>query len=528
VPEEDDEQEAEDDAPTPRGRPPLPVAEREKRTARRKLWKKGILDWKLEERPWCRELYDWIRGNWGCAGYLATMMHRRAGKTSVAWLIALEECLRKRDTSVAIICSTMQQMRDISKEVLKPLLIDCPRSLRPRHIKNDFAWVFDHNGSRISVLPADKTNWKNARGRKNDFVIFSEAAFIPSIKPILGAILPTLRDVTDKWSGTLLLESTPPDEPDTAFEELWGKAEADGRTFLLPLSENKWAGPGFRESAAIDSGGVDTVVYQREYELQFVYESETTALPEFTMKTAFEEHNYPTEPPQGSPPGTPPTLGPTLPPIVREKPRPTGVDLYASLDPGGRHLTGALWGFYDFSDDAIVIEDELTLKNMTTDVLAEKLRAKERILWGDAPSEKVTRYADNNNVILLHDLNTIHKLRFNATDKDNKDAQINQVRLMLKSGRLVIHPRCVVLIKTLRIAKRAKEARKGFVEAKEIGHADLLDALIYLVRNVRRNAMPAQAPTPRPMAEQGVRPQTRSRRSDTGLAQAMGIGRFKR
>jgi hypothetical protein len=490
-----------------RGRPSAQDDEVEKRTARNKLWAKGELRWKFEKRPWCRDLYDWIRAHWGAAGYLAAMMHRRAGKTSVAHVIAIEECLRAAGTSVAIICSTMQQARDISKAIMKPLLADCPKRLRPRFIKNDFAWEFDHNGSRIAILPADKTNWKNARGRKNTLVIVTEAGFVPGVDAIMAAILPTLRDVTDEWSGTMFMESTPPEEQDHPFQRLWEKADAAGRTFFLPLSANQYAGPKFRESAIIDSEGEDTVVYRREYELQFVFDEASTAIPEFTRMRAEVGD-----------------LERGLPRLVREVDRPSGADLYGSLDPGGSDMTAGLLAFYEFSQDLLVIEDELAMQNMTSDVLAARWREKERALWGENPAGKLMRFADNNNKILLGDLNRLHKLLFYATAKDNRDAQINQVRLMVRDGRLAIHPRCKLLIKTLRLARRAATASKGFQHSKEIGHADLLDALIYLVRNVRRNAMPGTTEV-RPMAEQGIRPAQARRSSEQELARALGLGR---
>jgi hypothetical protein len=63
---------------------------------------------------------------------------------------------------------------------------------------------------------------------------------------------------------------------------------------------------------------------------------------------------------------------------------------------------------------------------------------------------------------------------------------------MVKAGRIVIHPRCTRLVKTLRLARRAKQMSKGFERMEEIGHADLLDCLIYMVRNLKRRELPAE------------------------------------
>ena len=259
-----------------------------------------------------------------------------------------------------------------------------------------------------------------------------------------------------------------------------------------------------------DCGGEESIEYRREYELQFIIDNEQTAVPEFTQERAFN----------GDPKRE-------LPPIVREVAAPPESDHYESLDPGGRDLTAALWATYVFEKDLVYIEDEQTWLNMTTDVLARDALAKEVELWGTSPEGRIRRFADNSNTILLYDLFVKHKLNFAVTAKDNKDAQINELRVMIRDGRLAIHPRCKLLIKTLRLAKRARQASRGFERMEEIGHADLLDALLYLIRNVRRREMP-KAPQQR-AAEAQVRtaPQP-ALNGDQQLARALGLGRFRR
>jgi hypothetical protein len=386
----------------------------------------------------------------------------------------------------------------------------------PRRIKNDFVYVFDHNNSKIVILPAEGVTPKRMRGRKFRFAVITEAAFIAKLhKTLLSILLPTFRDVTGQTYGTLLIESTPPDETvDRAdaehFEKMWSEADVDGRAFYLPLSQNKEASPVFVEQCKKDSGGEHTVDYRREYECQFILDSSTTVVPEFTKERAFGAASPAPDAPA---------------PIVREVPRPPGSDLYASLDPGGRDLSGLLWGYYHFEKNLVVIEDELTLLNMTSDDLASKVKEKESRLWGEQPDGKLMRVADNSNVILLYDLLQMHKLKFWATAKDNKDAQINQLRIMVRDGLLVIHPRCKLLIKTLLLAKRAKQVSKGFERGEEIGHADLLDALLYLIRNVRRHAPPPV--TNVRAAEQQVRA-PEQRRSSGAAALGRALGRSRR
>ncbi len=495
------------------GPPPITTAElrQKKRAAKDRLWSAGNLSWKFAGRPWAARFYEFVRANWGASPYVCILAHRRSGKSTAGLIIAVEECIRHANVSVAVICKSKDQARAITEESFLEVFNDCPHDLRPRRIKNDFQYVFP-NQSKIVILAADGLHAAKARGRKFKFIVVTEAGFIPRIRKIVTSTLsPTLRDVTGKVFGTMLLESTPPDEdvePADAedFHAMWAEAELDGRAYSLPLSRNVDANPDFVTACKKDCGGENTVAYRREYECEFVRDESLTAIPEFTTQRAFE--GDPTR---------------NLPPIVREVLRPFDAHLYASMDLGGRDLTGLLWGFYHFEQDLVVIEDELTLLNMTSDDLAFRVKEKERELWGPNPG-KLLRVSDNNNVILLYDLQRKHGLTFRASAKDNKDAQINQLRVMVRDGRIAIHPRCRLLIKTLRMAKRHKQANKGFERAEEIGHADLLDALLYLVRNVRRHNMP-DAPPPRPHADlpRAATPPVPS--GAEALVKALGFGR---
>lgn len=438
------------------------------------------MSWKFDGYPWARLLYDFIRSHWGISPHLDVMVHRRGAKSTTCLIIGIEECLRAPNTSCAVLCTTKEQARDVCNESLTAILADCPKDIAPRKIRNDFTYVFDHNGSKIQILSADKLNNNSGRGRKFRFIHVMEAGHIANLGGILKSVLsPTLRDVTGRTTGTMVLESTPPIEEEHAFEKLFQEAEIDGRSFYLPLSANKDASPAFVKACQQDCGGENTPEYQREYELKFETGKNKTAIPEFTLEKQKE--------------------------VVKDVPRPHNADRYASLDPGGEHPTGELWGFYDFEKDLLVIEDEWLGDNVTTDVIASKTKEKEEFLGWQRSTGKLYRIADNNNIILLRDLHQQHGLLFRATAKDDKDAQVNRVRVMFRDNKLLIHPRCELLIKTLRIAKRSKIKKKSFLEMEDIGHADLLDTLIYMARNIRKHDMPAAEPQ-KPVLETVVPP----------------------
>jgi hypothetical protein len=66
---------------------------------------------------------------------------------------------------------------------------------------------------------------------------------------------------------------------------------------------------------------------------------------------------------------------------------------------------------------------------------------------------------------------------------------VNEVRIMVGSGQIIIHPRCKMLIGCLKYGLWDKN-RKEFARNKVYGHFDHLAALIYLVRNLAKHSNP--------------------------------------
>ncbi len=73
--------------------------------------------------------------------------------------------------------------------------------------------------------------------------------------------------------------------------------------------------------------------------------------------------------------------------------------------------------------------------------------------------------------------------------RDNKEAQINQLNIMVGNNQILIDPRCKTLIMQLKYGVWNKQ-RSEFARTKELGHSDAIDALLYLLRNVKRNRNP--------------------------------------
>lgn len=173
--------------------------------------------------------------------------------------------------------------------------------------------------------------------------------------------------------------------------------------------------------------------------------------------------------------------------------RPPFCDKYVSMDIGFKDLTAVLFGYYDFINAVLVIEDEFALKGseMTTERLADSIREKEHELWMNrlvGEQEKPYARVCDNNLIVINDLAMLHQLYFRPTEKQNKDAAMNQLKMMIQNHQLVISPKCVNLIEHLKMATWDK-TKKDYIR-KNGHHFDFADSLIYMVRNLNTSHNP--------------------------------------
>src|SRR5229473_879111 len=84
--------------------------------AKRRLWHKGVLSWKFQDYPWAKDLYNFIRDNWGRAPHLDIMIHRRGTKSTTCLIVGIEECLRMSNIRVGVLCGTKEQAREVCDE----------------------------------------------------------------------------------------------------------------------------------------------------------------------------------------------------------------------------------------------------------------------------------------------------------------------------------------------------------------------------------------------------------------------------
>jgi len=191
--------------------------------------------------------------------------------------------------------------------------------------------------------------------------------------------------------------------------------------------------------------------------------------------------------------------------VVKEVGTPDHCDFYTSMDLGFKDLTVALFGYYDFHKSRLVILDEYIINGpeLKTDILDKNIRHKEELRFkstlGVQPA--YLRVMDNNNLMLVNELTKSYDLTFIPTAKHNKEQAIDTVRRWTEQKRIIIHPRCKNLIYHIQYAQwqftRAGTSTGKFKHLKGndtagllTSHADALDALIYMVRNIHTHRNP--------------------------------------
>lgn len=394
---------------------------------------------------------------------------RQLGKSYFLTVLAVETCLKKPYSIVKFIAPKVKDIKRIISPLVREITADCPEDLKPSFHSQDHIFKFP-NGSEIQLAGTDNGHAESIRGNKAHLCIIDEAGFCDDLDYIVNSILiPT----TTTTKGKIVMASTPSKTPDHPFMNFLKHAEHEERFIKKTIYDNpRLSERDIDEIANALPGGKEGTDFKREYLVEMVVSENDAVVPEFNKE-----------------------LEATL---VREWNRPPYYDIYESMDIGSTDLTVVLFSYYDFLTSKVIIEDEVVLsgKKMLTDSLAEQIKAKETGLWTHpktgSQKEPTLRIADNNNPILLNDLSAKHNILFLPTLKDNSDAALNNMRMLLKSGKIIINPRCKTLIYHLKSAIWNK-SRTSYARSADQGHYDAVDALKYLCRNINFNKNPFPA-----------------------------------
>jgi len=439
------------------------------------LWRQGKLFWKLKGKQ--KDIYDHFNNTED--DIAACLISRQFGKSFTLCLMAVELCITKPGAIIKYACPKQKMVERIIKPRIREIIADCPEDMKPEWKSQEKVWLFP-NGSEIQVAGTDGGHYDSLRGGSADLCIADEAGFMDELDTVIFSVLaPT----TDTTGGKIFLASTPNDrDPNHDFHELFiYPLEASGKLLKFTYEDSPMVDD--TQKAKIIArypGGESNAKFRCEYLCEIPNVTEANVIPEFSD---VEDD------------------------IVKELPMPEYCDYYTSMDLGFKDLTVALFGYYDFKRSALVVVDEYVVNGpeMTTSILDKNIKFKEKLRFRNTVGEQdaYLRVMDNNNLMLVSELARDYGLSFIPTAKHGKEQTIDTVRMWVQQKRIIIHPRCKNLLYHVKYAQwhftrsgtptgKFKHLKGNDAAGLLTSHADALDALIYMVRNIHsyRNPFP--------------------------------------
>jgi len=433
----------------------------------KELWRRGELSWKL----------DAVQKQMHSSYYSAPfkihtwLLARRSGKTFLLCVLALEQCIKTPNSIVKFVSPTKLQVNNNVRPLFKKLLEDCPEDVKPEFRTKDYIYYFP-NGSEIQLAGTDSGHAEKLRGGDSHICIVDEAGSCDHLDTVVKSILLPTTLIT---RGKLVLASTPPQESEHDFINFIEEADHKGSLVKKTVFDNPRITKDQLEELIQELGGLTTDAARRELLCEIVKDSNTSVIPEATDELYAE--------------------------IVKEWPKPPFYDAYEAMDLGFNDLTVILFGYYDFRAAKIIIEDEYVINGQELHLprLVDTIRKKEGELWLNPLTNEVkspTKRVSDIDYIVLNEIRRIsnNEIKFEATKKDNNEAAINTLRVLLAKKQIIIHPRCKTLLRHLKNVKWKSSINKDrFARSPDDGHYDAVDALKYFVRSINYNKNPYPA-----------------------------------
>lgn len=378
---------------------------------------------------------------------------RQWGKTFFGVGEAVDFALANPFARIRIGAAFETDLSEFIEPAFEQYLQSCPQSMRPRYIQHKKRYVFK-NGATIKLVGLDKRP-NGLRGNTIDLIILDEAGFIRRLDYLYHSVIVPL--TTHRPNARILVMSTPPESPDHEFWDFVDRAKLQDAYLEFTIDENPMLMPDAVARIEREMGGRDSTAFQREYLCKRIIEAERAIIPEWRphFEQAFEHDE-----------------------LYKFWQKYWALDIGVQLD-----KTVCLFGYYNFRESRLYIEDEVDISGTktTTALIEEKLLEKSREI---AYTDPYRRVADNSHPLLLNDLATRKAgIAFGATDKAKIHEMVGEVRVWVRFGRVVVHPRCRQLTGCLS-SGIWNEQRTEFARSKVYGHYDALAALVYLIRNI--------------------------------------------
>lgn len=407
---------------------------------------------------------------------------RQTGKSFFLWIEGQDFSLKHPKSRIPYASLTQKSIREIIEPTVSRLMDDAPKDCRAVYDSQSCTWEFP-NGSRIVAAGTDNKHYTALRGPAAHLIIKDEAGFFEDPVEVDAVLSPQ----TVTTHGITLEGSTPSVTPGHPWTRRCETMKAAGRYVHRTIWEHarltKPQIEAFLAREALKYGltyeeFVKSTMYKREYLAQHIVDEARAVVPTWT---AAESR------------------------LVAELPRPRWFYPCEGLDFGFRDGLAATFGYWDFKRAASVTEGEVLLfgkpdKKMLSE-FAESIRKMERQLWPVTmpkpyPEAVQTpwgswapfgRWGDND-LLVINELGGSYGLSVQPTKKDDKELQINNLNVLVSSGKYYVHPRCKHL--RTQLATTIWNKQRTSYERSADGHGDVLDADLYKLRNLPRNANP--------------------------------------
>ncbi len=384
-------------------------------------------------------------------------------------------------------------------------LATCPANLRP--YRDGYDWVYP-GGGRMVVMGTDAQTFRRGRGFskverdvRDEFCLYQD---LDAVEAALnaGTMVPGLSGKPGRcWRA-----STPAMSSAHPSKLLVDAAKAIGRYELETFYDNPRVDPEVtirKECERLNMTREELLAstwFRREYMGEWVTEESRAACPAWTDEVAKE--------------------------CTKEWPRPTHFAGHTSHDWGGYENDphAALFGYVDFKNGKLIIEDEDEVRGVLMDKLCERWKAKEVGLWGErswdgtlwgagffekhaktipdylkaavaktGPTQPFLRVCDWDDNLQAEFI-TKHGYAMLPTDKHDKHIHVDFFNQGVRERRVIIHPRCRRLLEQMRTTLW-DEKRRGWVRT-EKDHGDLVDDAVYMWRMACWSFDPFPPPPP--------------------------------
>jgi len=327
--------------------------------------------------------------------------------------------------------------------------------------KTDSFYLNKRTNSRLYLRGVNEDRGDSARGSFAHGITADELGTWRDPDYILKEVLMPQLLTT---GGPLHKLSTPPEDLGHPWYRYKAEAMRDGRFIQKTIFDNKSLSEKDIEEMCNAVGGPNSPAWRREFLCEPVANPERLIVPEYDEARHDYDYDF----------------------------RPAYYDAYVGADLGFHDHTGMVFGYHDFERRTLMIENELWLHGKNSREITWEAKQIEQALWKHVKPYK--RVSDNE-IQQLHDMATMFDYQMHPTAKDDKHAAINALRLRFTQGRIRIHKRCKQLRYQLKVGLW-NEQKSSFLRGETTGHLDLIDALIYLNRNIAENHNPFPVQTP--------------------------------